>query len=62
MTVALLGTGLVGGSIGLALTKAGVAVRGYDAAPEVAARAAEHRRDRRGRATRWPTPCAAPTS
>jgi prephenate dehydrogenase len=41
VTVALLGTGLVGGSIGLALTKAGVTVRGFDAAPEFAARAAE---------------------
>ena len=33
MSVALLGTGLIGGSIGLALTKAGVPVRGYDATP-----------------------------
>ncbi len=41
MTVALLGTGLIGGSIGLALTRAGISVRGYDAAPEVAALAAE---------------------
>ena len=39
MTVAVLGTGLIGGSIGLALTKAGIAVRGFDADPEVAARA-----------------------
>jgi prephenate dehydrogenase len=39
MAVALLGTGLVGGSIGLALTKVGVAVRGYDADPDTAARA-----------------------
>jgi prephenate dehydrogenase len=39
VTVALLGTGLIGGSIGLALTKAGIAVVGYDADPEVAARA-----------------------
>jgi len=41
VTVALLGTGLIGGSIGLALGQAGIAVRGYDATPEVAARAAE---------------------
>lgn len=33
MTVALLGTGLIGGSIGLALTKAGLDVRGFDADP-----------------------------
>ncbi len=39
MTVAILGTGLIGGSIGLALTKAGISVRGFDADPEVAARA-----------------------
>ena len=39
MTVAVLGTGLIGGSIGLALTKAGISVRGYDADPDVAARA-----------------------
>ena len=30
MTVAVLGTGLIGGSIGLALTKTGCKVRGYD--------------------------------
>jgi prephenate dehydrogenase len=41
VTVALLGTGLIGGSIGLALTKAGVDVRGYDADAAVAARAQE---------------------
>jgi prephenate dehydrogenase len=39
MSVALLGTGLIGGSIGLALTKVGVPVRGYDAASDVAGRA-----------------------
>lgn len=41
MTVAVLGTGLIGGSIGLALTKAGLAVRGFDARPAVAERACE---------------------
>ncbi len=41
MNVALLGTGLVGGSIGLALVKSGAAVRGFDATPGVAARALE---------------------
>lgn len=41
MTVAVLGTGLIGGSIGLALTKAGLTVRGYDAAPAAAERACE---------------------
>ncbi len=33
MTVAILGTGLIGGSIGLALTKAGLDVCGFDADP-----------------------------
>lgn len=41
MAIGVIGTGLVGGSIGLALTRAGLTVRGYDAAPIVAARAAE---------------------
>jgi prephenate dehydrogenase len=35
--VALIGTGLIGGSIGLALTRAGVTVRAYDVDPEQAA-------------------------
>ncbi len=39
MTVAVLGTGLIGGSIGLALTKAGLTVRGFDANREAAERA-----------------------
>ena len=39
MNVAVLGTGLIGGSIGLALTKAGLAVTGFDADPTVAGRA-----------------------
>ena len=34
--VALIGTGLIGGSIGLALTRAGVEVRAFDADPEQA--------------------------
>ena len=38
-TVALLGTGLIGGSLGLALRRAGIAVRGYDADPVRLARA-----------------------
>ena len=41
MTVAVLGTGLIGGSIGLALSKAGISVRGFDAHPAVAERACE---------------------
>ena len=41
MQVGVIGTGLIGGSIGLALQKAGVDVRGYDATASVAARAAE---------------------
>lgn len=41
MRVAVLGTGLVGGSIGLALRASGVVVHGYDATPAVVARAAE---------------------
>ena len=41
MTVAVLGTGLIGGSIGLALTKAGITVRGFDGHPAVAERACE---------------------
>ncbi|MGZ6899117.1 MAG: prephenate dehydrogenase/arogenate dehydrogenase family protein [Acidimicrobiia bacterium] len=41
MTVALLGTGLIGGSIGLALRQAGEVVVGYDVEPERLARAAE---------------------
>ncbi len=41
MRVGVIGTGLIGGSIGLALRKAGVEVRGYDATASVAARAAE---------------------
>jgi prephenate dehydrogenase len=41
VTVALIGTGLIGGSIGLALTKAGIAVRGFDADASVATRAAD---------------------
>jgi prephenate dehydrogenase len=40
VTVALLGTGLIGGSIGLALRHRGEMVVGYDASPEVLARAA----------------------
>jgi prephenate dehydrogenase len=39
--VALVGTGLIGGSIGLALTRAGVVVRAVDADPERLARAVE---------------------
>jgi prephenate dehydrogenase len=39
--VALLGTGLIGGSIGLALARAGVPVVGYDADPARAERARE---------------------
>ncbi|MBK5289578.1 MAG: prephenate dehydrogenase [Acidimicrobiia bacterium] len=41
MTVALLGTGLIGGSIGLALTASGMTVRGFDADAERAERARE---------------------
>ena len=41
MTVAVLGTGLIGGSIGLALTKAGLTVRGFDTHAAVAERACE---------------------
>ncbi len=41
MTVAVLGTGLIGGSIGLALTKAGLTVHGFDSQPVVAERACE---------------------
>jgi prephenate dehydrogenase len=37
--VALIGTGLIGGSIGLALTRDGADVRAYDADPDQAARA-----------------------
>jgi prephenate dehydrogenase len=37
--VALVGTGLIGGSIGLALTRAGVEVHAFDADPDQAARA-----------------------
>jgi prephenate dehydrogenase len=40
-TVAILGTGLIGGSLGLALRRAGVEVRGYDADPVRLARALE---------------------
>lgn len=40
MTVALLGTGLIGGSIGLALRHRGETVVGFDASPAVLARAA----------------------
>jgi prephenate dehydrogenase len=39
--VALVGTGLIGGSIGLALTRAGREVIAVDAQPEQAARAVE---------------------
>lgn len=39
--VALLGTGLIGGSIGLALARTGASVRGFDADPQRARRAAE---------------------
>ena len=39
MTVAILGTGLIGGSIGLALNSAGLEVRGFDVDPDSAARA-----------------------
>jgi prephenate dehydrogenase len=37
----LVGTGLVGGSVGLALRRAGITVRGFDRDPETAARAVE---------------------
>jgi prephenate dehydrogenase len=40
-TVALLGTGLIGGSLGLALRRAGITVQGYDADPGRLARALE---------------------
>jgi prephenate dehydrogenase len=40
--VAIVGTGLIGTSIALAAARAGCAVRGWDADPEVAARAAAH--------------------
>ena len=39
--VAILGTGLIGGSIGLALARTGASVRGFDADPQRARRAAE---------------------
>jgi prephenate dehydrogenase len=39
--VALVGTGLIGGSIGLALTRAGIGVRGFDADADRLARALE---------------------
>src|SRR5918996_3660547 len=39
--VALIGTGLIGGSIGLALRRAGVGVRGYDHDPDRAKQAGE---------------------
>lgn len=38
--VAIVGTGLIGTSVALAATRAGVAVTGWDADPAVAARAA----------------------
>ena len=38
--VAIVGTGLIGTSVALAATRAGVAVTGWDAEPAVAARAA----------------------
>jgi prephenate dehydrogenase len=37
----LVGTGLLGGSVGLALRRAGIDVRGYDRDPVSAARAVE---------------------
>jgi prephenate dehydrogenase len=40
-TVAVVGTGLIGGSLGLALRRAGLRVRGYDADPARLARALE---------------------
>ena len=40
-TVAVVGTGLIGGSLGLALRRAGLRVRGYDADPARLARAIE---------------------
>jgi prephenate dehydrogenase len=40
-TVALIGTGLIGGSIGLALRRDGVTVRGFDRDPDRVARAVE---------------------
>ena len=39
--IALVGTGLIGGSIGLALTRAGVEIVGFDRDPERAERARE---------------------
>jgi len=38
-TIAVVGTGLIGGSLGLALRRAGLRVRGYDADPDRLARA-----------------------
>ena len=41
MRIGIIGLGLIGGSMGMALRKSGVEVRGYARRPQVASRATE---------------------